>query len=116
MDVDDLLRQVVAGGSVAGGEPRRGEYTGTKALLLAVLEDGIRTYCGRPGPLRTEAQSWVRSNRRGAFSFTVICETLGLEPDAVRQALARLGNQSTLTPRRIRSNVRRRHFTTGGSC
>lgn len=108
MDVNELLEEIGTSGSVAGGEPRYGEYTGTKALLLAVLEDAIRTYCGRPGPARTEAENWVQSNRRTAFSFSVVCETLGLEPAAVRSALTRMAEQPSNLPRRIRSNVRRR--------
>ena len=100
----DHFRQLIAVGSLGGGEPRQGEYTGTKALMLAVLEDGIRSFCGRAGRLRSEAQDWVRSNERAPFSFLVICETLGLNPQAVRQALA---DQPQSLPRRIRTNVRR---------
>lgn len=104
MDADDDIASHVIG--LGGGEPRVSEYTGTKALMMAVLEDGIRAYCGTAGCRRAEAESWVRSNGRGTFSFDVVCETLGLEPDAVRQAVARLKNQSAL-PRRVRQNVRR---------
>lgn len=101
MDPDDLLQQLISTGSVApigGGEPRGAGYTGTKALMLAVLEDGIRTYCGPRGRARTEAEFWVDSNRRAPFSFAVVCETLGLEPEAVRAALPHL--QPTAVPRR----------------
>lgn len=100
----DLLRQVTSLGSL-GGEPLQNEYTGTKALMVAVLENGLRTCCGPAGQLRTEAEDWVRSNRRSAFSFTVICETLALEPDAVRRALRRL--QTEPLPRRIRPMARK---------
>ena len=104
MDGDtENLRQVIGQGSLGGGEPRRGEYTGTKALMIAVLEDGIRDYCSASGRPRIEAEEWVRSNRRDAFSFVVICETLGLEPGAVRQALVRLERQSALPSSRLRS-------------
>jgi hypothetical protein len=105
MTVDfDHFRQLIALGSLRGGEPRESEYTGTKALMLAVLEDGIRNGCGRAGPLRTEAEDWIHSNERWPFSILVICETLGLQPDAVRRALA---GQSQILPRRIRANARR---------
>jgi hypothetical protein len=107
MNGDDDLLELSSFGSLGGGEPRTSEYMGTKALMLAVLEEGIRDYCGRPARLRTEAESWVRSNRRSAFSFVVTCETLGLEPDAVRQALGRLKSQSALPPRRVRPHARR---------
>ena len=92
---DDILHHVIG---LGGGEPRWSEYTGTKALMMAVLEGGIRDYCGAPGRRRTEAEHWVRSNRRGTFSFAVVCETLGLEPSAVRHALVRLKNQSAPRP------------------
>ena len=104
---DDLLRQLIALGSLGGGEPRSTSYVGTKALMLAVLEEGIRNYCGPPGRVRTEAEEWVRSNRRSAFSFTVICEMLGFEPDAVRGALPRLQRRSGRKLRRVRPNARR---------
>jgi hypothetical protein len=97
--------------SLAGGEPRSAQYTGTKALMLAILEDAIRSYLSPAGRLRTEAEFWVCSSRqRSPFSFTVVCETLGLEPDAVRAALKRL-RESRVSPRhaigRSRPNVRR---------
>ena len=41
--------------------------------------------------LRAEAESWIASTRaRSPFSFPVVCETLGLEADAVRNALRRM--------------------------
>jgi len=100
MDVDDALLDEIAG--LGGGEPRGSEYTGTKALMLAVLEGGIRDYCGAPGPRCREAEVWVRSNRCATFSFAFVCETLGLEPTAVRQALVRLKKRSGLPSGRIR--------------
>ena len=106
MDADDLVAQILSSGSLSGGEPRTGHYTGTKALMMAVLVEGIRDCCSRPGRLRDDAEQWVRSNRRSAFSFSVICEVLGLEPNAVRRALPRLQKQST--PRRLRPSTRYR--------
>jgi hypothetical protein len=104
---DDILRQLFSLGSLAGGEPRPIEYVGTKALMLAVLEEGIRNYCGPQGRVRQEAEAWVRSNQRSAFSFTVICEMLGFEPEAVRGALPRLQRHSKQPMRRVRPNARR---------
>jgi hypothetical protein len=104
MDTEDLLQQIISTGTVGGGEPQISDYTGTKALMLAVLEDGIRSYCGSAGQLRTEAEMWVRSNQLAPFSFIVICEALSLDPDAVRRAMAGLQRQSM--PRRIRRNAR----------
>lgn len=103
----DLLRLA----SLGGGEPRSGQYTGTKALMLAILEDGIRSYLSPVSRIRLEAEYWVTSTRqRSPFSFPVVCETLGLEPDAVRAALRRL-RERNVSPRRAigrsRPNVRR---------
>ena len=103
---------------VAGGEPRDGQYTGTKALMLAVLDNGFRSYFSPKARIRAEAERWVKNPQgRSPFSFTVVCETLGLEPDAVRSALRRLRtNQETLAPppiKRSRPNVHR-HGRIGG--
>ncbi len=96
---------------LGGGEPRSAQYTGTKALMLAILEDGIRSYLSPVGRIRNEAEYWVTSSRhRSPFCFTVVCETLGLEPEAVRVALDRL-RAKNVSPRRAlgrsRPNVRR---------
>jgi len=76
--------------TLGGGEARGTDYTGTKALMLAVLEDGVRAYLGATPRLRAEAELWVTSPlRRWVFSFDIVCETLGLEPDSVRTVLLR---------------------------
>src|SRR6185369_3247257 len=57
---------------------------GERRLLLAVLEDGIRTFLkyaqathGRGLNLRREALAWLTTDdRREVFSFENICETL----------------------------------------
>jgi hypothetical protein len=97
--------------SLGGGESRSGQYTGTKALMLAILEDGIRSYLSPVGRIRNEAEYWVKTGRqRSPFCFTVVCETLGLEPEAVRTALERMRVRN-VSPRRAlgrsRPNVRR---------
>jgi hypothetical protein len=96
--------------TVAGGEPRTGQLTGTKALMLAVLEDGIRSFLGGSRLLASEAEFWIYSHRRHSpFSFAVVCEMLGLDPDAVRKTLKRMKSQN-IPPRkavpRARHNVR----------
>jgi len=113
LDTEDLLHQIISTGRLGGGEPRISDYTGTKALMLAVLEDGIRSYCRRAGQLRIEAEAWVRSDQRAPFSFIMICEALSLDPDAVRQAMA--GVQKESIPRRIRRNATRHRRLTGTS-
>jgi len=97
---------------LGGGEPRSGEYTGTKALMMAVLENGFRSYFSPKVRIRAEAERWIKNVQgRSPFSFTVVCETLGLEPDAVRTALRRLRvSQETLNQppiKRSRPNVHR---------
>jgi hypothetical protein len=75
---------------IGGGESRSAPYTGTKALMLAVLEDAIRSYLSAELRARSEAEGWVSSRqRRSVFSFIVVCETLGLEPKAVRGTATR---------------------------
>jgi len=116
MKLDDAIEfelHAIRLAPLAGGEPRAAEYTGTKALMLAVLENGFRSYFSPKVRIRAEAERWVRSPQgRSPFSFTVVCETLGLEPDAVRLALRRLrANQPALTQppaiKRSRPNVHR---------
>lgn len=104
-DVDLLLRH-----PVTGGEPRSGQLTGTKALMLAVLEDGIRSYLGGSRVVASEAEFWIHSHRRHSpFSFVVVCEMLGLDPDAVRKTLKRMKSQNVSSRKvfpRARHNVR----------
>ena len=102
----DLLRLT----SLGGGESSRStQYTGTKALMLAILEDGIRSYLRGTGLTARDADFWVNSHRRHSpFSFVVVCEILGLDPEAVRQTLRRM--RGTVSGRRAfpraRHNVR----------
>lgn len=109
-DSDDLYALI----GVCGGETRGAPVNGTKALMLAVLQEGIQSYLGKEARARTEAEVWIMSGRRSVFSFTVICESLGLEPDWVRAALARLRarNVSARSIGRLRPNVRH----TGSLC
>ncbi|MBI4515874.1 MAG: hypothetical protein HY699_08680 [Deltaproteobacteria bacterium] len=96
--------------AIAGGEPRQAEFTGTKALMLAVLEDGIRSYLSAAKNAAQEAEYWVHSaHRRSPFSFVVVCETLNLSPDAVRRVLLKLRSERVPPKKalpRSRPNVR----------
>lgn len=90
---------------ISGGVSAVLPSTGIKALMLAVLEDGIRCYFSRARQERVEAEHWVESAlRRGAFSFPVLCEMFGVEPGAARQALRRMRarNPVYILPRRRR--------------
>lgn len=73
---------------------RRAEpASGERRLLLAVLEDGIRTFLknarathGRASNLRREALSWlVTEDRSDVFAFENICEALGIDAQRLRQ-------------------------------
>jgi hypothetical protein len=95
---------------VTGGEPRSGQLTGTKALMLAVFEDGIRSYLSGSRIIAQDAEYWIYTHRRQSpFSFVVVCEILGLDPDAVRKTLKRMKDER-IPPRkafpRSRHNVR----------
>jgi hypothetical protein len=71
------------GGSSGSGERR---------LMLAVLEDGIRTLLkhahatgGRAARLRREALDWlVVSDYSDVFAFERVCEALAIEPGRLR--------------------------------
>jgi len=102
--------EVLLQSPLAGGESRAGQLTGTKALMLAVLEDGIRSYLSGSTLIADEAEQWIRSPRNvSPFSFVVVCETLGLDPQAVR-ARVRQMKQLQISARkaipRARHNVR----------
>ena len=66
---------------------------GERRLLLAVLEDGIRTFLknarathGRALNLRREAYTWLVTDDRGdVFAFENICEALGIDSSRLRQ-------------------------------
>ncbi len=109
-EYSDPSLQLLHVAPLGAGEPQQGEWTGTKALMLAVLEDGIRSYLNASGVKHEEAEHWVRSERqRSPFSFIVVCQALGLDPGAVRAALARMSERhvaSRNAVQRMRPNVR----------
>jgi hypothetical protein len=72
------------------------EYaSGEKALMLAVLEDGIRCFQEhlknprvRPRLLARQAERWIRSKDwEWPFSFNNVCESLELNPECLRARL-----------------------------
>lgn len=94
---------------LCGGEQRAEPLTGVKALMLAVLEDGIRCYFSQTQLVRVEAEHWIESRQRQlVFSFEVICETFGIEASAARRTLRRMREQGrrALPAVRTRPNVR----------
>jgi hypothetical protein len=75
---------------------RRDSYvSGEKALMLAVLEDGIRCFQehlrnprSNPRLLSQQAEQWIKAvDYDWPFSFNNVCETLGIDPSALRAAL-----------------------------
>ena len=90
------------------GARRSSRTSGEKALMLAVLEDAIRCFQGhlrtprsKPRLLSRRAEAWIRAvDDEWPFSFNNICETLGVDPSALRAALVawkteRLADRST---------------------
>jgi hypothetical protein len=67
-----------------------------KKLMLAVLEDAIACFQkyafardGKGKMLFQDAEDWVQdTNNDWLFSFANVCETLGFDPDYLRQGLA----------------------------
>ncbi len=71
------------------------EVAGERALMLAVLEDGVRCFQEhldsprvRPRLLARQAEKWIRSGDWDwPFSFNNICESLALDSDSLRERL-----------------------------
>lgn len=78
--------------------------------MVAVLEEGIRSYMSGSASVRSEAERWIHGNRqRSIFSFEVVCETLELDPSAVRKILAETRNNGRdLSKARFRRHPGRR--------
>jgi hypothetical protein len=78
-----------------------------KALLLAVLDDGVRCFQDNVVPLNKkkqilfdEAQEWLFSDEsNGIFSFVSVCAALGFDPGYIRRGL-RQWQQRALAARR----------------
>src|SRR3990167_7301236 len=76
-----------------------------RALMLAVLEDGIACFQGyffKPSrtneKLFLEAEEWISSNDDDVFSFNNVCENLGFDPDALRKRLQQWKAKQMETP------------------
>lgn len=71
------------------------EVSGERALMLAVLEDGIRCYQEHLHSSRVrarlqarQAERWIRSDDwEWPFSFNNICESLSIQPQTLRDKL-----------------------------
>jgi hypothetical protein len=82
-----------------------------KRLMLAVLEDAVRCYLTYANSrsraqrrLFIEAEGWLMDRKAdGAFAFENICETLGIDPNCLREGLRqwRLKELDGMNPRRL---------------
>lgn len=85
-----------------GNYRRRIPLEPEKALMLAVLEDGVRSFqenifaeTGKKRGLLDEARQWLFDDESDhVFSFTSTCSTLGLNPGYVRRGLKRWEEQT----------------------
>lgn len=105
---DDLEIDLLTSGALGGDCDR--PLTGTRALMLAVLEDAIRCYLDGRKQVSEEAERWIKANWRGSpFTFVIVCETLKLDPSAVRNSLEKM-KKAKVSSRdaipRARNNVR----------
>ena len=88
--------------------------SGEKALMLAVLEDAIRCFRNqlrnprhKPRLLSELAEEWIRADDWDwPFSFNNVCDTLRLEPAALRPTLLRSKAQLLAILKRRTSKVR----------
>jgi hypothetical protein len=82
-----------------------------KRLMLAVLEDAMRCYLTYANSrshaqrrLFVEAEAWLADRKAdGAFAFETVCETLGIDPNCLREGLRRwrLKELNGMNPRRL---------------
>jgi len=79
---------------VHGAKQREPDDQALRALMFAVLEDGIACFQGyffKPSRtnerLYCEVEEWIHSDDDGPFSFNNICDTLGLDPGRLRKGL-----------------------------
>ena len=68
-----------------------------KSNVTLVNRAFVRAYLGALPRCREEAEAWIESRHHlWVFSFSTVCETLGLEPPAVRAALRRMRTESPM--------------------
>jgi hypothetical protein len=85
-----------------GNYRRRVPLEPEKALMLAVLEDGVRSFqenlfaeTGKKRALFVEAREWLFNDGfEHVFSFSSVCSSLGLSPGYIRRGLKRWEEQT----------------------
>jgi len=104
---------------VYGVKQQQPDQEALRALMLAVLEDGIACFQGYYfQPSRTndklfqEAEEWINSEDEGVFSFNNICETLGLHPGQLRKGLEQWKAKQIRAP----LEARKRLILSKGKC
>ena len=117
-DSEETIRRGVEGVELGGGECRSADYVGVKALMVAMLDEAASSLLGKLPKLRTDAEFWINSrSRRSPFAFVVVCETLGLEPSAMRRRLLEAKDRGVPVRRflgRPRKNAKRNVRTSSG--
>lgn len=91
-----------------GNHRRRVPLEPEKELVLAVLEDGVRSFqenifaeSGKKRALFDEAREWLFNDGvEHVFSFSSICSTLGLNPGYIRRGLKRWEEQTRETTKK----------------
>jgi hypothetical protein len=67
------------------------QITPERELLIAVLDRAVLDFCGREGELHEKAKEWIFGEidieSSESFSFSTICEHLGLDPSALRKRI-----------------------------
>jgi hypothetical protein len=118
-DIDALAElfgpEIVLPEQIASGYRDDSYLSGEKALMLAVLEDGIRCFQEHlrnprlnPRLLSEQAEEWIRAEDWDwPFSFNNVCDTLGLDPAALRAALLRWKARMTAAARRAEPQSRK---------
>ena len=87
--------EIVLPEQMLNGARRDSASSPEKALMLAVLEDGIRCFQGHltnersnPKLLAKQAEEWIEAEDWDwPFSFNNVCEHLCIDPDALRASL-----------------------------
>lgn len=81
------------------GPRRPSAFTGSRALMFAILEDAVRCYSrtiknvkeSEKNLLERDAKIWIESeDTERLFSFNNVCASLGLSPSALRRGLKQL--------------------------
>jgi hypothetical protein len=95
-----------------GNYRRRVPLEPEKELMLAVLDDGVRSFqenifaeTGKKRALMDEAREWLFSDGfEHVFSFSSVCSALGLNPGYIRRGLKRWEEQTRATNKQKRDS------------